>query len=126
MTRALVELLQLEEEKAKRAAKAASAKGLGDNASTTDESIGEITAAQKDDAALATRIAMVRDGIYKRMKLLATWADLDDEQVWYCCFPRPAGSVPLLQYAGRCCVVVDRTAAWQKRSTAMTNYQGLS
>lgn len=33
------------------------------------------------DAELAARVSVVRNGIYKRLKLLATWADLDDEHV---------------------------------------------
>lgn len=70
----MVELHQLEQEKSKATAKAAAAAGsAGDK-----EEGGEVT---RKDAELETRIAVVRDGIYKRMKLLATWADLDDEQV---------------------------------------------
>lgn len=61
--RALVELAQLEEEKAKQAKAAAGVDG------------------KAGDPELLERIGVVRDGIYKRLKLLATWADLDDEQV---------------------------------------------
>lgn len=60
--RALVELAELEEEKAKRA-KVAAAGG------------------EQEDPELLARVGVVRDGIYKRMKLLASWADLDDDQV---------------------------------------------
>lgn len=57
--------MQLEEEKAKQArAKAANATG-----------------GEPDDADLLARIEVVREGIYRRLKLPATWADLDDEQV---------------------------------------------
>ncbi|CAN0251185.1 unnamed protein product, partial [Hapterophycus canaliculatus] len=59
--RALVELAELEEEKAKRA-KVAAAGG------------------EQEDPELLARVGVVRDGIYKRMKLLASWADLDDDQ----------------------------------------------
>ncbi|CAN0502743.1 unnamed protein product [Ectocarpus sp. 8 AP-2014] len=61
-SRALVELAKLEEEKAKQA-KVAAAGG------------------EQEDPALLARIGVVKDGIYKRMKLLASWADLDDDQV---------------------------------------------
>lgn len=38
---------------------------------------------EPDDPELFSRMTVVRDGIYKRLKLLASWADLDDEQVLY-------------------------------------------
>ena len=60
--RAIVEAMKLHAEKAKRA-KVAAAGG------------------EPEDPELLARIALTRDGMYKRMKLLATWADLDDEQV---------------------------------------------
>lgn len=60
--RALVELAKLEEEKAKRA-KVAAAGG------------------EQEDPALLARIVVVKEGIYRRMKLLGSWADLDDDQV---------------------------------------------
>lgn len=60
--RALVELSKLMEEKAKRA-KVAAAGG------------------EQEDPELLARIGVVREGIYRRMKLLASWADLDDDQV---------------------------------------------
>lgn len=55
--RALVELAKLEEEKARR-----------------------LKAEEPEDPELIARIGVVKDGIYNRLKLLATWADLDDEQ----------------------------------------------
>lgn len=55
--RALVELAKLEEEKARRS-----------------------KAEEPEDPELVARIGVVKDGIYNRLKLLATWADLDDEQ----------------------------------------------
>lgn len=55
--RALVELAKLEEEKARRS-----------------------KAEEPEDPELIARIGVVKDGIYNRLKLLATWADLDDEQ----------------------------------------------
>ena len=60
-----MEAIKLLDEKAKRA-KVAAAGG------------------EPEDPELLARIGVTRDGMYKRMKLLATWADLDDEQV--CCF----------------------------------------
>lgn len=63
--RALIELVQLEEEEAKRAR----------------VKVANATGGEPDDADLLARIEVVREGIYRRLKLLATWADLDDEQV---------------------------------------------
>ena len=63
--RALVEAVKLQGEKSKRA-KVAAAGG------------------ESEDPELLARLGQVKDGIYKRLKLLATWADLDDEQVcWW-------------------------------------------
>lgn len=57
-----MELGELVEEKAKRA-KVAAAGG------------------EQEDPALLSRIGVVKEGIYRRMKLLASWADLEDDQV---------------------------------------------
>ena len=53
-----MELAKLEEEKTRRA-----------------------KAEEPEDPELKARIKVVRESIYQRLKLLATWADLDDEQV---------------------------------------------
>lgn len=37
---------------------------------------------EQEDPELLARIGVVREGIYRRMKLLASWADLDDDQVF--------------------------------------------
>ena len=62
-----MELSKLVDEKAKRA-KVAAAGG------------------EQEDPELLARIGVVREGIYRRMKLLASWADLDDDQVRICLF----------------------------------------
>lgn len=36
---------------------------------------------EQEDPELLARIGVVREGIYRRMKLLASWADLDDDKV---------------------------------------------
>lgn len=60
-----MELSKLVDEKAKRA-KVAAAGG------------------EQEDPELLSRIGVVREGIYRRMKLLASWADLDDDHVRVC------------------------------------------
>lgn len=82
--RALVELVKLEEERVKTTvAKAA------ENADMKVGEGGGSASGARADAELLARIAVVQEGIYKRLKLLATWADLDDEQV------RPRGNRPV-------------------------------
>lgn len=105
-SRALVELSKLERERAraKSAASAPSAAGSG--------------SIRQTDAELASRISVVQNGLYKRLKLVATWADLDDEQVTRCTcrrVPRPQHSVPhansqcsLVSYRCRSCSSLER------------------
>lgn len=64
--RAIVELTRLEEER-KEVAAATGGEAGGTNA--------------EQDHELLSRISVVRDGIYRRLKLLGTWADLDDDVV---------------------------------------------
>lgn len=41
---------------------------------------------EQEDPALLARVGVVKEGIYRRMKLLGSWADLDDDQVMYVLF----------------------------------------